>query len=819
MTAGDLKIIPWSELSPHPGQSWLGQGQFGAAYKLLWSNQPVAVKVVSFEKCDFNGKNYDVELLHSVQEAERVVDICNRGGIGIDELVVKVYGFVEGPITSALEPSLDLPAGDKAFGIVMRLEAGGTLRERLYGLPGVPPMPLTMPEKLRFIQQITRGLFELHKMGVIHADLKPANVLLSGKYPPDCRLADFGQSFVREDTGSPTRLGVSTFQYTSVVRGTPVYSAPEMLRFYDDDDGEGGDGLAGKASRSTDVYALGIMMYEILSMQEPFKGLSREILARKVCGGDRPPLDQLPSDTPPAVCPLMERCWDNDRDNRPSVVECLSIMTYTLNAVESSQFDIFFSYSHAKEPFVVHLYEVLTKLGFRVWWDQFNLGHDMTATMKKGIENSTVTMSFVDQFYQQSKHCQTELHHARHVAKKPVVVVIVEGDFWSWSTAAFKDLCDVKTKMFADLSEVACQAWDDPDKVDGLLDALTASTSLQDVLKILKDLDCRPSVSSTGAVGVAASLTGAPLISMSSSLFSSRSKRSKVYVDNVEQPNERAITIDAVKDPAKALTSAIYRKYNELSKTYPLILQYEDLTERAKKAFAAGQMDELRRLGAAREALEYSPAPQFSVATGRSQLVQLQIELMGQRKKMLKELGSLLSIESGVACSLYLGKVQDILNSSLIVADQSKSLRVDTVGKKDLTAALSAPLQEERTFLVKNYVPSLQHDALTQAARQAYDTGQWDDLRKVGAQRAALNYVPPSGFTVASGSARLEALRTDVEQRQQTLVDALQTPENIDYVVACNDCLIEVKGLLDRGMVSHAAPPQVSSVRYTSSHT
>ena len=428
--AGDLKIIPWSELSPYPltGPSLLGMGQFGAAYKLLWSNQPVAVKVVSFEKCDFNGKNYDVELLRSVQEAERVVDICNRGGIGIDELVVKVYGFVEGPITSALEPSLDLPAGDKAFGIVMRLEEGGTLRERLHAAPGMPQMPLSMPEKLRFIQQITRGLFELHKMGVIHADLKPANTLLSGKNPPDCRLADFGHSFVREDTGSPTRLGVSTFQFTSVVRGTPVYSAPEMLQLFDDDDE--GEGLAGKASRSTDVYSLGIMMHEILSMQEPFKGLSRELLARNVCSGERPPLNQLPSDTPPAVRALMEKCWDGDRDNRPSGAECLSVMTYTLSAVESSQFDVFFSYSHAKKPFVVHLYEVFTKLGFRVWLDQNNMGHDMTASMKKGIENSTVTMSFVDQSYQQSKNCQAELQHARNGAKKPVVVVIVEGNFW-----------------------------------------------------------------------------------------------------------------------------------------------------------------------------------------------------------------------------------------------------------------------------------------------------------------------------------------------------------------------------------------------------
>ena len=73
-------------------------------------------------------------------------------------------------------------------------------------------------------------------MGVIHADLKPANILMSDKNPSDCRLADFGQSFVRED--APTRLGVSTLQLTSVARGTPVYSAPEMLRLFDDNDDE-----------------------------------------------------------------------------------------------------------------------------------------------------------------------------------------------------------------------------------------------------------------------------------------------------------------------------------------------------------------------------------------------------------------------------------------------------------------------------------------------------------------------------------------------------------------------------------------------------
>ena len=165
--------------------------------------------------------------------------------------------------------------------------------------------------------------------------------------------------------------------------------------------------------------------------------------------------------------------------------------------VENEQFDIFFSHSHAKEPFMAHLFDVFTALGFKVWLDEDISDDDMAASTQKIIANSTVTISFVDQSYQQSLKCQAELQHARNVAKKPVLVVMVEGNFWTWSTDAFKELCDVKTKMFADLSDEACQAWDDPDKVDGLLDALTASTALQDILKILKDLGCRPSITST----------------------------------------------------------------------------------------------------------------------------------------------------------------------------------------------------------------------------------------------------------------------------------------------------------------------------------
>ena len=437
--ASELKIIPWTELSPCGDQSksLLGAGQFGTVYKLRWSTHLVAVKVVALSECRIKDKNYDFELLRSIQEAERVVEMTKRGGVGMADLISQVYGFVEGPVVGNLASSLNLQGDEEAFGIVMRLEGGGTLRDRLYAAPGKPPLPLSTTEKLRFIQQSARALFELHRIGVIHGDLKPANVLLSDKNPPDCRLADFGLSLLREEEQAKTRMKASTIQLTGVAQGTPFYSAPEMLKFAE-------NGVSVKASRATDIYALGIMMHEVLSRQVPFSDMGFTQVGprfiKAIGDGVRPPLDKLPNDTPPAVRALVQKCWDGDRALRPSAAEAMAIVTHALSVLESEKFDIFLSYCHTKKAFAVHLFKVLTTVGFRIWLDQNNMGHNMVSSMQKGIEKSAVTLALVDQAYQRSPNCLAEIQQARNVAKKPVLVVIVETNFWSWSTPDFKGL-------------------------------------------------------------------------------------------------------------------------------------------------------------------------------------------------------------------------------------------------------------------------------------------------------------------------------------------------------------------------------------------
>ncbi len=104
------------------------------------------------------------------------------------------------------------------------LLAGGSL-ERLIYKSGGPTISLV--EKIRLLKGIARGLAELHAVGIVHGDIKPDNILLSGDNPPQVRLADFGLSLVRTSVLDP--LNASSLVQTTHARGTPVYCAPEQM--------------------------------------------------------------------------------------------------------------------------------------------------------------------------------------------------------------------------------------------------------------------------------------------------------------------------------------------------------------------------------------------------------------------------------------------------------------------------------------------------------------------------------------------------------------------------------------------------------------
>ena len=116
-------------------------------------------------------------------------------------------------------------------------------------------------------------------------------------------------------------MAQSTMRMTSGgMKGTPMYCAPELI--LEDDNGD-----VAKPSRLTDIYALSMLIWEILSRKVPFGALkSIASLTQKLVKGERPPVDvgatgTLPLDTPPAIVDMMERCWNTDRTKRMFAVE------------------------------------------------------------------------------------------------------------------------------------------------------------------------------------------------------------------------------------------------------------------------------------------------------------------------------------------------------------------------------------------------------------------------------------------------------------------------------------------------------------------
>jgi serine/threonine-protein kinase len=146
-------------------------------------------------------------------------------------------------------------------------------------------------------RQICRGVREAHKIGVVHRDLKPGNVLLSdhGDEHDLVKVLDFG--LVKVVTGSPT----GDLTETGLFMGSPKYMAPEQI-------------LGGEISARTDLYAIGVMLYEMLCGKVPFdRGANMATLMAHVNDPLPPMAAQLPGlALSPAMEAIVERCLAKD---------------------------------------------------------------------------------------------------------------------------------------------------------------------------------------------------------------------------------------------------------------------------------------------------------------------------------------------------------------------------------------------------------------------------------------------------------------------------------------------------------------------------
>src|SRR5688572_13360878 len=163
---------------------------------------------------------------------------------------------------------------------------------------------LLSEEVAEFFTQICRALDVAHRQGIVHRDLKPANIFVVDEQPLRIKLMDFGIAKVTEKRRTnATQRGE--------VLGTPAYMAPEQAL-----------GNVDAITVATDIYALGIIAYEMLTGRLPFSADSDLMLLTMQIRDQPTPVRELAPDVPPAVADLVERCLAKEPSERPrSVLE------------------------------------------------------------------------------------------------------------------------------------------------------------------------------------------------------------------------------------------------------------------------------------------------------------------------------------------------------------------------------------------------------------------------------------------------------------------------------------------------------------------
>ncbi len=129
--------------------------------------------------------------------------------------MVEFFGVVEGEVPT------NYGIGSYAKGIILQAYPT-TLEDLLFKKSD----PLSIKDKVHILNEIMKGVVNLHSLGIIHGDLKPQNILLSEHNPHLVKLCDFGLSHIRYSLNERKELSSSTIQYTSHFQGTKDYSAP-----------------------------------------------------------------------------------------------------------------------------------------------------------------------------------------------------------------------------------------------------------------------------------------------------------------------------------------------------------------------------------------------------------------------------------------------------------------------------------------------------------------------------------------------------------------------------------------------------------------
>ncbi|MEU0080006.1 serine/threonine-protein kinase [Micromonospora tulbaghiae] len=186
------------------------------------------------------------------------------------------------------------PDGSITSFVVMELLSGEELEHLL------TQGPLPWPAAVETGAQVAEALAAAHRLGIVHRDVTPANVMMTGT---GAKVLDFGIA---------TRIGTPDDDEDGGTFGTPAYVAPERL-----------DGAP--AQPATDVYSLGVLLFETLTGQPPYPAETWEQLSAALADSPEPTLDDVPG-LPGPVAEICLRCLARDPRRRPTARRVAAVL-------------------------------------------------------------------------------------------------------------------------------------------------------------------------------------------------------------------------------------------------------------------------------------------------------------------------------------------------------------------------------------------------------------------------------------------------------------------------------------------------------------
>lgn len=181
--------------------------------------------------------------------------------------------------------------GDMHY-IVMEYIKGKTLKQYIQEFS-----PLSAARSVHIMKQLTSAIAHAHENGIIHRDIKPQNILMDEE--GNVKITDFGIA---------TSLGATSFTQTNSVIGTVHYLSPEQAR-------------GGVATMKSDIYALGIVFYELLTGELPFSGESAVSIALKHLQAETPSVREFDASIPQSVENIVIKATAKDQNHRYSNAE------------------------------------------------------------------------------------------------------------------------------------------------------------------------------------------------------------------------------------------------------------------------------------------------------------------------------------------------------------------------------------------------------------------------------------------------------------------------------------------------------------------